>query len=95
MLLTKKKYNNKIGNLTIPFVWREEFKMDCGVALGIDLIGNIVIIDKREDREYTRVVTDKGKITIPIELRQELGSKLYNVFVIQTDEKILLTPITL
>jgi bifunctional DNA-binding transcriptional regulator/antitoxin component of YhaV-PrlF toxin-antitoxin module len=93
VIFTKKTYENEKGYFYIPVTWREEFKLHSGLKLGIDCYNeSIVVIDKTSTREYKQVVTEKGYITIPFELRQKLAFKTFHILIEQRDEKIILAP---
>jgi bifunctional DNA-binding transcriptional regulator/antitoxin component of YhaV-PrlF toxin-antitoxin module len=92
VISTEKTYNNDRGYFYIPVVWREEFNLHRGMEVGIDYYNEVVIIDKSKSREFTQTVSAKGKLTIPLELREQLHNETYNIYIIQRDEKIILTP---
>lgn len=86
-------YENEKGYFYIPIVWREEFNLQEGIEVGIDLLNGALIIDKTKTREFNQKIVRKGKLTIPCEIRGKLKSRKYNIFILQRDEKIILTPI--
>jgi bifunctional DNA-binding transcriptional regulator/antitoxin component of YhaV-PrlF toxin-antitoxin module len=92
VLLMEKTYDNEKGHFYIPIAWREEFDLQEGIEVGIDFINGIILIDKTLTREYSQKVSAKGKLTIPLEIRQLLHTNLYKIYVIQNDEKIILSP---
>jgi bifunctional DNA-binding transcriptional regulator/antitoxin component of YhaV-PrlF toxin-antitoxin module len=92
VLLMEKTYDNEKGYFYIPIAWREEFNLQEGIEVGIDFINGIVVIDKILTREFSRNVSAKGKLTIPLEVIQLLHTNKYNIYVIQKDNKIILSP---
>jgi bifunctional DNA-binding transcriptional regulator/antitoxin component of YhaV-PrlF toxin-antitoxin module len=92
VILTEKVYDNEKGYFYIPVVWREEFDLRNGIEVGIDYYNDVIIIDKLKSREFTQRISAKGRLTIPHELRQQLDNETYKIYIIQTDEKIILTP---
>jgi bifunctional DNA-binding transcriptional regulator/antitoxin component of YhaV-PrlF toxin-antitoxin module len=92
VLLMEKTYDNEKGHFYIPVVWREEFNLQDGIEVGIDFINGIIVIDKMLTREYSQKVSARGKLTIPLEVRQLLQTNNYNIYVIQKDKKIILSP---
>jgi bifunctional DNA-binding transcriptional regulator/antitoxin component of YhaV-PrlF toxin-antitoxin module len=92
VLLMEKTYDNEKGHFYIPVAWREELNLQEGIEVGIDFINGIILIDKTLTREYSQKVSAKGKLTIPLEIRQFLHTNLYKIYVIQNDEKIILSP---
>lgn len=92
VLLMEKTYDNAKGYFYIPIAWREEFNLTEGIEVGIDFINGIVVIDKTLTREFSRNVCAKGKLTIPLEVRQLLHTNKYNIYIIQKDKKIILSP---
>jgi bifunctional DNA-binding transcriptional regulator/antitoxin component of YhaV-PrlF toxin-antitoxin module len=93
VILMEKMYENEKGYFYIPVVWREEFNLQEGQEVGIDLLNDVIMIDKTNTREFNQIIVGKGKLTIPIELREKLKNKFYNIFILQRDKKIILTPI--
>ncbi|MFC0235483.1 hypothetical protein [Fictibacillus phosphorivorans] len=93
VIVTEKTYENEKGYFYIPIAWREEFNLHGGEEVGIDCYHNhIVVIDKTVSREYKQKVTEKGKLTIPLELRQKLIDQTYHVIIEQREERIILAP---
>jgi bifunctional DNA-binding transcriptional regulator/antitoxin component of YhaV-PrlF toxin-antitoxin module len=91
-LLMEKTYDNEKGYFYIPIAWREEFNLQDGIEVGIDFLNGIIVIDKTLTREYSQNVSARGKLTIPLEIRQLLHTDIYNIYVIQKDRKIILSP---
>jgi bifunctional DNA-binding transcriptional regulator/antitoxin component of YhaV-PrlF toxin-antitoxin module len=91
-LLMEKKYDNEKGYFYIPIAWREEFDLQDGIEVGIDFLNGIIVIDKTLTRQYSQNVSARGKLTIPLEIRQLLHTDIYNIYVIQKDRKIILSP---
>jgi bifunctional DNA-binding transcriptional regulator/antitoxin component of YhaV-PrlF toxin-antitoxin module len=50
------------------------------------------VIDRTLTREYSQNVSARGKLTIPLEIRQLLHTNIYNIYVMQKDRKIILSP---
>jgi bifunctional DNA-binding transcriptional regulator/antitoxin component of YhaV-PrlF toxin-antitoxin module len=92
VLLMEKTYDNEKGYFYIPIAWREEFNLQEGIEVGIDFINGIVLIDKTLTREFSRNISAKGKLTIPLEVRQLLHANKYNIYIIQKESKIILSP---
>jgi bifunctional DNA-binding transcriptional regulator/antitoxin component of YhaV-PrlF toxin-antitoxin module len=93
VIFTEKTYENEKGYFYIPVTWREEFKLHSGTEVGIDCYNNsIIVIDKSTAREYKQIVTEKGNVTIPLELRQKLNNQTYHIIIEQKDERIILAP---
>ncbi|MBY6037588.1 hypothetical protein KUV80_13035 [Fictibacillus nanhaiensis] len=92
VIFTDKTYNNQRGYFYIPVTWREEFNLHKGKEVGIDVDNDIIIIDRQQSREFTRTVSAKGKLTIPLELRKHLLNKTYDIIIMQKEEKIMLSP---
>jgi bifunctional DNA-binding transcriptional regulator/antitoxin component of YhaV-PrlF toxin-antitoxin module len=92
VLLMEKTYDNEKGYFYIPIAWREEFNLQEGIEVGIDFINGIVLIDKTLTREFSRNISAKGKLTIPLEIRQLLHTNKYNIYIIQKENKIILSP---
>jgi bifunctional DNA-binding transcriptional regulator/antitoxin component of YhaV-PrlF toxin-antitoxin module len=93
VIFTEKTYENEKGYFYIPVTWREEFKLHSGTEVGIDCYNNtLIVIDKAVTREFKQIVTEKGKLTIPLELRQKLKDQTYHIIIEQKDERIILAP---
>jgi bifunctional DNA-binding transcriptional regulator/antitoxin component of YhaV-PrlF toxin-antitoxin module len=93
VIFTEKTYENEKGYFYIPVTWREEFDLHCGAEVGIDCYNNaVIIIDKTISREYKQIVSAKGKLTIPQDLRQRLIDQTYHIIIEQRDERIILAP---
>ncbi|MGA4719801.1 hypothetical protein [Fictibacillus nanhaiensis] len=93
VIFTKKIYENKKGYLYIPVIWREEFNIHRGLEIGIDCFNDsILVIDKTLTREYKQMISNKGFLTIPYELRQRLTYDTFQIMIEQKDERIILTP---
>ncbi|WP_226535513.1 AbrB/MazE/SpoVT family DNA-binding domain-containing protein [Fictibacillus halophilus] len=93
VIFTEKTYENEKGYFYIPVTWREEFKLYSGAEVGIDCYNNsIIVIDKAGTREFKQIVTEKGNITIPLELRKKLINQSYHIIIEQRDERIILAP---
>ena len=82
-VVLNKFYDNKKGYFHIPVVWREEFQFQVGEKVGVD---------KMRERQFTPIIGVKGRLTIPIEIRQELKSHIYQLIAIQETEQFILTP---
>jgi hypothetical protein len=93
LIVIKRKYNNDKGYFIIPIMWREEFNMNIGEKVGIDLVGTNVIIDRDLNREYIRAVQQRGHLNIPLKLKNKLESELYDIVILYRDKKILLIPV--
>ncbi|MGA4719838.1 hypothetical protein [Fictibacillus nanhaiensis] len=91
-VVLNKFYDNKKGYFHIPVVWREEFQFQVGEKVGVDVKDGIIIIDKMRVRQFTPIIGVKGRLTIPIEIRQELKSHIYQLIAIQETEQFILTP---
>lgn len=91
-VVLNKFYDNKKGYFHIPVVWREEFQFQVGEKVGVDVKDGIIIIDKMHERQFTPIIGVKGRLTIPIEIRQELKSPIYQLIAIQETEQFILTP---
>jgi bifunctional DNA-binding transcriptional regulator/antitoxin component of YhaV-PrlF toxin-antitoxin module len=91
-VVLNKFYDNKKGYFHIPVVWREEFQFQVGEKVGVDVKDGIIIIDKMHVRQFTPIIGVKGRLTIPIEIRQELKSHIYQLIAIQETEQFILTP---
>lgn len=72
---------------------REEFNMNIGDKVGIDLDGTKIIIDIDLEREYIRAVQQRGHLNIPLKLRNQLKSKIYDIVILYQEEKIVLIPV--
>jgi bifunctional DNA-binding transcriptional regulator/antitoxin component of YhaV-PrlF toxin-antitoxin module len=93
VIFTKKTYENKKGYLYIPVIWREEFNIHSGLEVGIDCYQNsILVIDKTLTREYKQIISNKGFLTIPHELRERLTCNTFQIIIEQKDERIILAP---
>ncbi|MGA4722204.1 hypothetical protein [Fictibacillus nanhaiensis] len=93
VIYTKKTYDNKKGYLYIPVIWREEFNIYNGLEVGIDCFhDSILVIDKTLTREYKQMISNKGYLTVPYELRQKLTHDTFQIMIEQKDEKIILAP---
>jgi bifunctional DNA-binding transcriptional regulator/antitoxin component of YhaV-PrlF toxin-antitoxin module len=92
VLLMEKTYDNEKGYFYIPIAWREEFNLQEGIEVGIDYLNGIIVIDKTLTREFSQNVSSRGKLTIPLKVRQFLHTDIYNIYVIQKDQKIILSP---
>lgn len=93
MIYTKKTYDNKKGYLYIPVIWREEFNIHSGLEVGIDCYhDSILVIDKTLTREFKQIISNKGYLTIPFELRQKLICNSFQIIIEQKDERIILAP---
>lgn len=93
VIFTKKTYENKKGYLYIPVIWREEFNIHSGLEIGIDCYhDSILVIDKTLTREYKQIISSKGYLTIPYELRQKLSYDTFQIIIEQKDERIILAP---
>ncbi|MDR7074228.1 hypothetical protein [Fictibacillus barbaricus] len=93
VIFTEKTYKNEKGYFYIPVTWREEFKLYNGVEVGIDCFNDsVIVIDRAPAREYKQFVSAKGKLTIPLELRQRLNNQSYHIIIEQRDERIILAP---
>lgn len=88
--LAEKYYDNDRGYLYIPVSWREEFNITRDTIVGIDCENDVIIIDKNVEREYTQRLSKKGVLTIPLNLRQKLSHKIYNIYIVHAEEKVIL-----
>jgi bifunctional DNA-binding transcriptional regulator/antitoxin component of YhaV-PrlF toxin-antitoxin module len=93
VIFTGKTYENERGYFYIPVTWREEFNLYCGIGVGIDYKNNFLVIDRGTSREYTQKISAKGKLTIPLELREKIHSNKFYILIEQCEEKIILAPI--
>ncbi|MED1864351.1 hypothetical protein P4V41_12870 [Fictibacillus nanhaiensis] len=91
-VVLNKFYDNKKGYFHLPVVWREEFQFQIGEKVGIDVEDGKIIIDKLNARRFTPIIGVKGRLTIPIEIRQELKSHTYQIIAIQETEQFVLIP---
>jgi bifunctional DNA-binding transcriptional regulator/antitoxin component of YhaV-PrlF toxin-antitoxin module len=90
-----KKYNNVKGVFYVPVAWREEFQIEVGDSLGIELVANELIIYKSGgNKVHKQKIYEKGRLTRPKVIRDKLQHQLYNIYILQKDKKILLSPIT-
>jgi bifunctional DNA-binding transcriptional regulator/antitoxin component of YhaV-PrlF toxin-antitoxin module len=88
-----KNYSNEKGYFYLPAVWREEFKLHIGQPVEFIVDGQNVMISKNRNTAKKRVIGKKGMLTIPHNIRMNLNHKLYRIFILQKEEKILLSPI--
>ncbi|ANC77464.1 hypothetical protein ABE65_011910 [Fictibacillus phosphorivorans] len=88
-----KKYCNEKGYFYLPAVWREEFSLQSGQAVQFLVDGENIMISKNQNKPKKRIIGKRGMLTIPHHIRMKLNHKLYRIFILQMEEKILLTPI--
>ncbi len=88
--LEDKYYDNDKGYIYIPIRWREEFGISNGSTVGIEFVDDTIIIDKDITRKFTQKVSSRGALTIPLELRQKLKHKIYNIYIVHPEEKVIL-----
>ncbi|MBN3555623.1 hypothetical protein JYA63_15200 [Fictibacillus nanhaiensis] len=88
--LEDKYYDNDRGYIYIPIRWREEFAISNGSIVGIDCEDDVIIIDKNMTREFTQKISKRGALTIPLELRQKLKHKIYSIYIVHAEEKVIL-----
>ncbi|MET3728230.1 bifunctional DNA-binding transcriptional regulator/antitoxin component of YhaV-PrlF toxin-antitoxin module [Fictibacillus halophilus] len=88
-----KNYSNEKGYFYLPAVWREEFRLQIGQAVEFMVDGENIMISKNKNQSKKRVIGKKGMLTIPHNIRMKLNHKLYKIFILQKEEKILLTPL--
>jgi bifunctional DNA-binding transcriptional regulator/antitoxin component of YhaV-PrlF toxin-antitoxin module len=91
-VLLKKGYDNKKGYFYIPVVWREEFQFEVGGKVSLDVEDDKIIIDKHTNRRFTQLVGVRGRITIPIEVREVLKNQIFQMLDRQDTEQLILIP---
>ncbi|MET3727052.1 bifunctional DNA-binding transcriptional regulator/antitoxin component of YhaV-PrlF toxin-antitoxin module [Fictibacillus halophilus] len=91
-VLLKKCYDNKKGYFYIPVVWSEEFQFEVGGKVSLGIEDDKIVIDKHTNRRYTQLIGVRGRITIPVEIREVLKDQTYQMLVKQDTEQIILIP---
>jgi hypothetical protein len=61
-----------------------------GGKVSHDIEDDKIVIDKHTDRKFTQVVGVRGRITIPIELREVLKDRTYQMLVRQDTKQLIL-----
>lgn len=80
---------NKSGTIILPKKWRTKFKLLPGSLVDLEHQGDSIIIKKyeKDSTNNSRILSDKGEITVPVELRNLLAITENDEFCLYVDEK--------
>lgn len=62
-------------------------------GVGYDYKNNFLVIERETSQKYNQKISARGKLTIPLELREKIHNDRFYILKEQWEEKIILAPV--